>query len=557
MQLLSVLLTIFLANCIKSHVTDKQYGYLPDLFIIENYDNCMMLEDEAFYCNLVFEVQPLDEEHPGETWHIINNLSEIKTNYRHDHLRHWICVPKACPGIKKSSEDDVELKQQLEKCYNEKVKKFDLKGRITKLRCETNQPKYPVDYFDVLVAIFFVAYFGFIFYSTFREGIARYQTPDEYEKFISGSSTLNKIFAACSITRNWIKLKTIKTTLEIEKLRHIQGIRVYNTALVIFVHSILGFLASPVGNTRYVETMHEKNAILFISSGPLCVATFFLISSFLLTNGIFEHMKEKKMNIRTIIFIFINRFFRLTPVLLATVLFHSTLLRHLGNGPFWNIYIGDEYKRCRKNGWSTVLYVNIWYDTFNMCLPLTWYLSLDTLYFLLSLLFLWLLKTYEKRIWYLLGAALSFNIIGTFCQNYLHGFSALDLPAAEKYYELNHLFTSFQFQYQLCSFIGNSAGPIMGMAFGYYFFKHKYDKTPLFGGKISPVYWWFATWALGLSLIIFPGLIITNEKTEPNRIWASIYVALSRPIFSFVIGTAIIGFSEGVGCKWLFRHIFH
>lgn len=43
---------------------------------------------------------------------------------------------------------------------------------------------------------------------------------------------------------------------------------------------------------------------------------------------------------------------------------------------------------------------------------------------------------------------------------------------------MRKLFTSYQFHRQLCSPISNSAGPIVGVAFGYYFFKHKNDEKP-------------------------------------------------------------------------------
>lgn len=62
--------------------------------------------------------------------------------------------------------------------------------------------------------------------------------------------------------------------------------------------------------------------------------------------------------------------------------------------------------------------------------------------------------------------------------------------------------------------------------------------------------WWILTWGLGLTLVLVPGAIILNETTEHNIMWASLYVALSRPVFAFVIGTGIYGLTEGLGCKY-------
>lgn len=62
--------------------------------------------------------------------------------------------------------------------------------------------------------------------------------------------------------------------------------------------------------------------------------------------------------------------------------------------------------------------------------------------------------------------------------------------------------------------------------------------------------WWILTWGLGLTLVLLPGAIILNENTERNILWASLYVAVSRPVFAFVIGTGMYGIIEGLGCKF-------
>lgn len=66
--------------------------------------------------------------------------------------------------------------------------------------------------------------------------------------------------------------------------------------------------------------------------------------------------------------------------------------------------------------------------------------------------------------------------------------------------------------------------------------------------------WWILTWGLGLTLVLVPGVIILNQNTEHNIVWGSLYVALSRPVFAFVISTGIYGITEGLGCKYSRRH---
>ncbi|CAG9766405.1 unnamed protein product [Ceutorhynchus assimilis] len=550
-MLILFLIYFAIITAINAEITGKQYASIPELFYQDNYDNCMMREDEAFYCSLTYKLEPVDKEYPPDVWINIKNISDIHVNYRHDHLRRWICVPKTCPGINKTQEDDPELQKSLEMCYNKKFKKFGLKGTVSDIKCDTIEPKYPFDWVDAFAMFLAISYILFVAYATIYEGIARYQTPDEYRKRLS--TPMGMVLGACSITKNWIRLKTIKNTPEIEKLRCIQGIRVYNTILVILTHTILGFVAAPVANTRYTETMPEKYARVFFASGPLCVSTFFLISSFLLTNGLFEYQKDKRMSFKMVFMVFANRLFRLTPTVFTIVLFHATLLRFLGSGPNWYHFIGAEYLKCRANGWSNLLYINNWVDTHRMCLPITWYLALDTQYFLGLLFFIWFIKSNEKYVYHIIGAALMCNMVGTFFQNYYYDFTALSYPTAEMYYGMDQFLSSNQFHYQLGSAIGNTAGPIVGTAFGYYFFKHKFDEKPFFRTKFRIAMWWIVTWGVAIPFVIIPGFIILNASTEKNIFWASVYVAVSRPLFAFVIGTGIIGFTQGVG--WLCVHV--
>lgn len=75
-------------------------------------------------------------------------LSADDFNYRHDHLRHWICVPKTCPDINLTNKD-INLGKEINGCYNEKFAKMGFTGILTKLKCESNKPRYPIDWIDI------------------------------------------------------------------------------------------------------------------------------------------------------------------------------------------------------------------------------------------------------------------------------------------------------------------------------------------------------------------------------------------------------------------------
>ncbi|XP_018571858.1 uncharacterized protein LOC108911409 [Anoplophora glabripennis] len=53
-------------------VTDKQYASMPLVFHQDNFDRCMLLEENALYCSFTFELEPLNPSNASETWNIIS-----------------------------------------------------------------------------------------------------------------------------------------------------------------------------------------------------------------------------------------------------------------------------------------------------------------------------------------------------------------------------------------------------------------------------------------------------------------------------------------------------
>lgn len=65
---------------------------------------------------------------------------------------------------------------------------------------------------------------------------------------------------AFSLPRNWIKLRSIRETPDIERLRGIQGIRFLNTVLVILTHTMMLTFMLPLSNISMTETVRQLSA---------------------------------------------------------------------------------------------------------------------------------------------------------------------------------------------------------------------------------------------------------------------------------------------------------
>lgn len=58
-----------------------------------------------------------------------------------------------------------------------------------------------------------------------------------------------------------------------------------------------------------------------------------------------------------ILFLYLHRYIRTTPLLAASILISVSLLRFLGNGPFWPIVVDFNGGHCTRYWWSTLLHV--------------------------------------------------------------------------------------------------------------------------------------------------------------------------------------------------------
>lgn len=65
--------------------------------------------------------------------------------------------------------------------------------------------------------------------------------------------------------------------------------------------------------------------------------------------------------------IYVHRYLRLTPLLIAVVLFSITLLRFFGSGPLWPMLTNTISNQCEKYWWSTLLYIQNYENPTEIC----------------------------------------------------------------------------------------------------------------------------------------------------------------------------------------------
>lgn len=68
-----------------------------------------------------------------------------------------------------------------------------------------------------------------------------------------------------------------------------------------------------------------------------------------------------------IIWLYIHRWLRVTPLLGIAILYSSTLLNHLGSGPFWPVFDTSNVKiNCENYWWAALLHIQTYYNPTDM-----------------------------------------------------------------------------------------------------------------------------------------------------------------------------------------------
>ncbi|XP_044745136.1 nose resistant to fluoxetine protein 6-like [Coccinella septempunctata] len=366
------------------------------------------------------------------------------------------------------------------------------------------------------------------------------------------STLIEKIIICFSIPSNLNRLKRIKETKEMQQLRSIQGIRFFNMVLVISCHHIMITFVGPVSNTNFLETLTDKFENIFFASGGYAVQTFFVISAWLLSYHvllIFEN--EKKLRLKTLFWIFINRYVRLTPTLAVVIGLHATLMKFAPRGPFWDHIVGEDYRNCRSNGWTNLLYINNYVNPKNMCMQQTWYLAADTQLFILGLFIMALLKKRRNNIKLILSVCLIIGIALPGILAYWNSSDILIRAYPETIYrsylqdENWHLLFS--------SGYSNIGAYIIGIIFGYLYYSNRFENIPT--TRIFRVLWYISTFGLGLTIIGISYPMYQNSYVY-SKLSSAIYWSFGRNIFSLAIAIGIFGMTRKLGrlchriCSW-------
>jgi len=185
--------------------------------------------------------------------------------------------------------------------------------------------------------------------------------------------------------------KTVPTLMSTKQspraVRGIAGMKIFSNFLIITLHVMFFFLhyqpLASQNSLQYISQSFPRLLLQPVFNVSLTVDTFFLLSatlsSYLTLRDINKHKKFRFVHF------YLNRYFRLSILCYFYTLFAMKLFVHLGDGPVW---YQPDYNACSENWWYNILYLSHTILGVDICVAMTWHVSVDMMLYIFSPIFI-------------------------------------------------------------------------------------------------------------------------------------------------------------------------
>ncbi|XP_046386723.1 nose resistant to fluoxetine protein 6-like [Ischnura elegans] len=325
-----------------------------------------------------------------------------------------------------------------------------------------------------------------------------------------------------------------------EPFAFINGLKLMTIFLIIFGHRFIFNTASSLSNPEYVESLYHRTDTRILMGGTVVVDTFLIISGCLLVVLLLAELeKSPKLSVW---FIYIHRFFRLTPLYMIVVGFYATIFPHIGDGPTWKANVGKESEYCVDNWWTNLLYINTFVNPERMCMIQSWYMTVDMQLFMIGVPMTFLIHRKPKIGKALLGGITILSAITAFTVTYLQ---QLDPILLVYFKTLLNLREENTFKYSYIQSYMRALPYFLGMIIGYII--HVAQKTNTQVPKRLKVPLLVLTLVSSLSAII-ASTVFLKPDYQYSALTAAIFNPVHRVLWS--LGMGIIIFAEATDSSY-------
>ncbi|XP_068627614.1 uncharacterized protein [Battus philenor] len=192
------------------------------------------------------------------------------------------------------------------------------------------------------------------------------------------------VISVFSLYRTMSKLVEPATSDEISC---IHGVRAIATIALLVAHKFLPIAVTPYTNRLRISEVVSSPFWSWSRAGWMYTDCFLLLSATLTAHRI--STEGESSAVKRIA----SRYLRLTPALIAVILFYAYIWDHISSGPMWGSLVTKNAEVCQQGWWWNILYVQNYFGFEDMCAPQTHQLALDMQLSILGGVIVWSMQS--------------------------------------------------------------------------------------------------------------------------------------------------------------------
>ncbi|XP_040915261.1 O-acyltransferase like protein [Toxotes jaculatrix] len=317
----------------------------------------------------------------------------------------------------------------------------------------------------------------------------------------------------------------------------LNGIRVLSLLWIICGHSAQFSVINNLDNYKnWKKTVESSPLYVFAISGPvfLAVDTFLLLGGLLSARSLLSTISraEDKLSASLVASYFFKRIKRIQPLHLFIMCLTIGLISLVQWGPYW-FPLMETMMDCKTYWWANVLLISNLLPVHEICIPWTWYLSLDFQCYATTPLLLYFYRLNRGVFAAVAGGLLLMTTITGVIITAL-----LQLPVFEP-----STMTSYNYVLQYYVKPYTRYGPfLIGILTGIYLMT---KKDQLLKEKWQAALGWFCCFSVMAAVV---GLAYVLKDTPPYpSVPHALYQGLHRPLWALAVAWIILACEEGYG----------
>ncbi|XP_076027890.1 O-acyltransferase like protein [Genypterus blacodes] len=317
----------------------------------------------------------------------------------------------------------------------------------------------------------------------------------------------------------------------------LNGIRVLSLLWIICGHSAQFPIIINLDNYQtWKKTVQSNPLYVFTFSGPvfLAVDTFLLLGGLLSAKSLLGsiHRAEDKLSLNVVANYLFKRFKRVQPLHLFIMCLTIGLTSVVQWGPYWFPFI-DTLMDCKTYWWANVLLVTNLLTVHEICVPWTWYLSLDFQCYATTPLLIYLYRLNRGVFAFVASGLLLISSVTSALMT-----ARLQLPVFQPSTLTSENYVQYYYMKPYTRY-----GPfLIGILTGIYLTT---KKEPLVKKKWQAAVGWFCCLSVA-ALLVGLAYILQETPSYPSAPHA-LYQGLHRPLWALTVTWIILACEEGYG----------